>query len=403
MKKSLLIISLSLLLPFAGWSKSPKVKKAPAIVKATPKKVSKTDKKLQKQAEEKMKAIAWEMKTAKTVKQWIDQSNKNDKHFRRSHFSNRLSDPMPDVVLHGTRLFIFPKNLKDKNKPSSRIRLEAKVEKGQIQFYANNLNVTRKKNEDMEKWAHRVFGEFKGKKGKSKGTASMFEFFFTPAFANPMWDYSETSPNAGSTYWSAMAASMTASQWQAERDINDEQFYDVATFANYMTLPPSEGSAMAGLQCGDDNHQRFDWQIQPPAGPLFNVETYLDRSANPPLLRIWLNDPDSKTQVARYAIPVQPGSDGIPSNIMTWDVGSGENQNLDVASNVGDTWSVGATLHRAITNSGAQGVYTQYSDYYNEVEDMIALSDVANAACTNNLIQNGSGAPRRPAPSDVSR
>lgn len=349
------------------------------------------------QAKQSIAAIAKEIQSSKTVREWIDKAPKKIKIFRRIHFSDKLSEPMPMVLMSKNSLVIIPKNKKPKSRVSEQHLLEAKVENGKIVYYLNRKNISRHSQESLDQWYNRLFKV----QQKPKKNASLNSFLFNQAHAEPLsWDKLEGKTDSSQrAYWSAIAASMTADEWQASDPIQTNSFAAVDT-----STKAQEMAQYLNLSCDSEKKARFDFEVNPPDGSFYRIESFLDRSSQPPKLRLIINNhpnsgmPSSGKQLARLAIPVDPAKEGRSDVIYSFDHRNGDLVHTTEPQN--GEWTLGRVFYAMeVRHPGetedvrSRESFTNFADYMPYAQELLVMADVANAVCTNKVLQEDSGTP----------
>ncbi len=112
-----------------------------------------------------------ELAKAENVKEWINNSPKALKLFRRKHFSQFGSEPIPKFVHSETQILLFENG----SKKSPSLLRGFVTEKG-VEFFYNSRNVTVKRGESPEAWYQRI---------TSTTSASIFDWIIPKAHASP--------------------------------------------------------------------------------------------------------------------------------------------------------------------------------------------------------------------------
>ena len=157
--------------------------------------------KLQNAANGNLKLAAVEITKAKTVGQWIENSPKSTKLFRRTYFSQNIKAKMPTAVYSNDSLIVSVPGAK---KMTAILRAEAKGNK--VHYYFNNRDITRNKNESMNQWISRLF-----LKKKKKKRSVLLEILFPYAYADSgglEWDKMGELGEGQTSYWAALLSSM---------------------------------------------------------------------------------------------------------------------------------------------------------------------------------------------------
>ncbi len=133
--------------------------------------------------------IVVEFQKTKTVRDWINNSPKSVKLYRRQFFSKHMNETLPKVVGSSTGLLIFTTGKKRQADVISYVATPSG-----LKTYYNNLDITVRKGEAVEKWQRRVF---------SNNRVAQFSFFFNPLYAQPP-----------ENFWANMIGSMSEDAWR---------------------------------------------------------------------------------------------------------------------------------------------------------------------------------------------
>lgn len=241
--------------------------------------------------------VVKELSKVETVKEWIDRAPADTKTFRKKHFLkyNELKIP-PVINANGTLLV----QARGPNQPPDILR--SKMQAGEIHYFYNGRDVTRKNKETMDVWMARLFPKLAARK-----SAFHLEFALVPAayaqsdFQNNRYlrnaenegDPTLTPmPEANPLVISAIMASMTAKEWETAalaelnpgQDLTDYEIWNLASQEN-MVVAAKIMAKQYGLNCiKGSNHALFRF---PYGGePLF-ITAFFDHEKN--MARTWFS------------------------------------------------------------------------------------------------------------------
>ncbi len=329
-----------------------------------------------------VQAMGAELRSAKTIGEWIEKSSPKNKRFRRTHFSKFAKEIMPQVIVSGTSLMVFEKN---KSKKPSVLRVSAKAD--QLIFTWNGYDITKPKQMNLEKWFGKKFPRF----SRTAQLVPMNPFISTahaqPTTIDQIPASTGIDPNATS-YWTAMMASMSAEEWEN---------------SNLLERYGAEGGSVlinAGIfmreqyrmTCSPEGRAGFDFPFDgDPAQPLRIAASY-----------------DSKAGLARVSIhrvhsdPILPMKMGEIGRLAYMPMGMDSSM---PGANAGKTYlfnghtransehdslregNLLTSLYSIVNTPEAGGLLPPSADAANRMYDMtqglVALADFARACCAN--------------------
>lgn len=224
-------------------------------------------------------AIAKELQSTKTVRDWLNKGGNGTKKFRRGHFSKKMDIAIPPVLAHGNAILVFSRG--KKAKPD----LFKVLSKNQtLKFIWNGKDITRKPGESMDQWFKRSFPDF-----NKTAQWNLQDLFIDKAHADTIDDLNSPPEGLGPmiydkgavSYWTAIIGSMGNDQeWL------NETVFDANGNGGYL----SEGANLIesskwlkenyGLNCGSGGEAYFMWPVALDSSSLLNVQTSYDRAAN---------------------------------------------------------------------------------------------------------------------------
>jgi hypothetical protein len=102
-----------------------------------------------------VQAMGAELRSAKTIGEWIEKGSPKNKRFRRTHFAKFAKEKMPQVVVSGTSLLVFEQV---KSKKPSVLRVSAKAD--QLIFTWNGYDITKPKTYEFRKMVWQKISAF---------------------------------------------------------------------------------------------------------------------------------------------------------------------------------------------------------------------------------------------------
>jgi hypothetical protein len=329
-----------------------------------------------------VQTIGAELRSAKTIGEWINKSSAKSKLFRRTHFSKYANEKMPQLIVSGASLLVFEKN--QKKKPSV---LRVSKKNGQLNFTWNGFDITKPKNMQLEKWFRQKFPSY-----KNTAQWNLTQFLLASAHAQST-TVSQLSQNMyidpnTTSYWTALMASMTAAEWE-----------NVNLYARY---GGDEGSVLinAGaymrdqykLACSPDGKAMFDFPFDGDPSRPFRIGTSYDaekKLARVSILRTQQDPilPAKMGEIGRLAYNVMGADGSVPgANIGKAYLYDGHTQTNSEHDSLRD----GNFLHGLYTvvNTTETTVLAEPSTaalntMYDVTQGMVALADFARGCCAN--------------------
>ncbi len=341
--------------------------------------------------EQVVKTIGLELRSAKTVGEWINKSSTKKKLFRRTYFSKYASEKIPQIIVSGSSLILFEKN--KKKKPSV---FRASVKGNELQFTWNGYDITKPKSIQLEKWFRKSFPKYSRTALLIPRQTPQWHPFFSVANAQQALpatidQISQNNvyidPNAIS-YWTAMMATMSAEEWETTN--LEEQ--DGGEDSSVLTSAGSYMRDQYKLACSNDGKAQFDFPFSDFSDQPLRIGASYDASAKLARISIVRDRQDSSLpmpmgEIGRIAYSVM-GSDGsVPgANIGKTYLYDGQTR----VSSEHDSFRDGnfvTNLYMLANKTDGSVLAAPNGDSTNRMYDttqgMVALADFARACCSN--------------------
>lgn len=330
-----------------------------------------------------VQAMGAELRSAKTIGEWIEKSSPKNRRFRRTHFSKFSKEIMPQVIVSGTSLMVFEKN---KSKKPSVLRVSAKAD--QLMFTWNGYDITKPKQMNLEKWFGKKFPRF----SRTAQVVPMNPFISTahaqvPTAVDQMPQSMTIDPNATS-YWTAMMASMSAEEWENSNLLERFGAEDGSPLINAGTFMREQYR----MTCSPEGRAGFDFPFDgDPAQPLRIAASY-DSSAG--LARVSIHRvhadpvlPMKMGEIGRLAYNVMgndsamPGANAGKAYLFNGHTrANSEHDSLREGNLLTSLYSI-VNTSEGMTLAAPTGEAT--NSMYDMTQGLVALADFARACCSN--------------------
>jgi hypothetical protein len=213
-----------------------------------------------------VQAMGAELRSAKTIGEWIEKSSPKNKRFRKTHFSKFSKEKIPQVAVSGASLLVFENN---KSKKPSVLRVSTKDE--QLVFTWNGYDITKPKRMNLEKWFGKKFPRF-SRTAQWVPTSPFLSSAHAqvPTTVDQIAQNAYVDPNATS-YWTAMMASMSADEWENVKLYEKYGAEDGSTLINAGVFMRDQYR----MTCSPEGRAGFDYPFDgDPAQPLRIAASY---------------------------------------------------------------------------------------------------------------------------------